>query len=149
MKSTRVIANLTVVLLLAAGAWASTEAVLYGFTGGSDGGNPDYGTLARDSSGNLFGTTEFGGGGTGCGGLGCGTVFELMPNSDASWKETVLYTFQGTGDGAYPTGGVILDVNGTVYGTTNSVSSYGCGTVFTAFVLAAGHAAMASCHLAV
>jgi uncharacterized repeat protein (TIGR03803 family) len=130
VKSTIVVANLTVVVLLAAGAWASTETVLYSFTGGSDGGNPQYGTLARDSSGNLVGTTEFGGGGTGCGGLGCGTVFELMPNSDGSWNETVLYTFQGTGDGAYPTAGVVLDPGGNIYGTTNSINKYDCGTVF-------------------
>jgi uncharacterized repeat protein (TIGR03803 family) len=58
------------------GAW--TEIVLYSFKAGSDGYSP-VGSLFRLNS-TLYGTTAFGGGGSGCaGGLGCGTVFEIMP----------------------------------------------------------------------
>jgi hypothetical protein len=57
------------------------ETVLYTFQGGNDGGFP-IGNLVFDSSGNLYGVTQFGGGGS-CstnGNTGCGTVFELSPN---------------------------------------------------------------------
>jgi len=56
---------------------SGTLNVLYNFTGGSDGGNPDAALIA-DAAGNLYGTTYGGGTGTGCiGGGACGTVFEL------------------------------------------------------------------------
>jgi hypothetical protein len=67
------------------------ETLLYTFQGGSDGGNPD-GHLIFDSSGNLYGGTEFGRGGS-CstnGGTGCSTVFELSPNGSGGWTETIL-----------------------------------------------------------
>ena len=53
---------------------------LYDFTGGSDGGSPS-GQIVMDASGNLFGTTEFGGmtGGDVCGTYGCGVVWEITP----------------------------------------------------------------------
>jgi uncharacterized repeat protein (TIGR03803 family) len=53
---------------------------LYDFTGGANGGWP-YGQIVMDASGNLFGTTEFGGmtGGDVCGAYGCGVVWELAP----------------------------------------------------------------------
>jgi uncharacterized repeat protein (TIGR03803 family) len=107
---------------------AGNEKVLYSFTGiGGDGAFPEYGTLARDSSGNLYGTT-------GGGGLydqfcpySCGTVFEV----DASGKETVLYSFTGTGgDGNVPWGGVVRDPAGNLYGTTTSGGTYNWGAVF-------------------
>ena len=50
---------------------AGNETILYSFTGGSDGGNP-YAGLLRDSAGNLYGVTQYGGTGN-----GNGTVFEL------------------------------------------------------------------------
>jgi uncharacterized repeat protein (TIGR03803 family) len=61
-------------------AW--TDEVLYRFClqGGScsDGDQPS-GSLIMDKSGNLYGTTQFGGDGDGCGSTGCGTVFALKP----------------------------------------------------------------------
>ena len=107
------------------------ESVVYAFSGGSDGDYPA-GGLTTDSKGNLYG--EAGGGtGTGCnGGVGgCGVVFEVTPKG----KVTVLYTFQGDSDGAYPTGNVIRDAAGNIFGTTlrgggNGCSGSGCGTVF-------------------
>jgi hypothetical protein len=53
---------------------------LYDFTGGSDGGQP-LGQMAMDTSGNLYGTAEFGGitGTDPCSTYGCGTVWEITP----------------------------------------------------------------------
>ena len=106
---------------------AGKETVLYQFKG-PDGDGPD--GVVRDAAGNLYGATSFGG--TGCPGQqGCGTVFKL----DASGKETVLHRFGGTGDGTFPTTGVIRDAAGNLYGTTytggnTSSCEAGCGTIF-------------------
>jgi hypothetical protein len=106
------------------GSW--TETVLHTF--GPDAPN---GNLILDKNGNLYGTTETGGPLI-CGGgfLGCGTVFELSPPASpgAPWTESILYRFQGgTRDGYYPWGGVILDSNGNLYGTTFYGGSASCG----------------------
>lgn len=87
------------------------ETVLHSFTGGADGGSP-YAGVILDSAGNLYGTTYYGGG-TGCT-LGCGVVYKV----DAAGSYTVLYTFTGGTDGAYPYAGVIRDSVGNLYGTT-------------------------------
>ena len=114
------------------GGW--TQSVLYTFKGGSDGAGP--GSLIFDGHGNLYGTTGAGGG-TGCYlNVGCGTVFKLT-HSAGGWRESVLYSFTGGSDGAYP-GGVILDGSGSLYGaaaTGGNVGSCGngstgCGVVF-------------------
>jgi uncharacterized repeat protein (TIGR03803 family) len=105
---------------------AQTFTVLYSFTGGVDGGNPSEG-LARDVGGNLFGTTYNGGSGS-CtlnGSNGCGTVFKVT----ADGAETVLLSFGGGSDGAYPWAGLTLDTKGNLYGTTTS-SGLGYGVAF-------------------
>jgi len=102
------------------------ESVLYSFSGGADGGFPEYGYLALDSKGNLYGTTSTGGSGAGCSG-GCGVVFKV----DKAGKETVLYSFAGeNGDGANPYAGVVLDSAGNLYGTTFRGGQSVFGTVF-------------------
>jgi uncharacterized repeat protein (TIGR03803 family) len=95
---------------------AGKEKVLYSFTGvGGDGAFPYYGSLARDSSGNLYGTTSSGGIYSQSCLFGCGTVFKV----GTSGKETVLYRFTGTGgDTAQPFAGVVRDASGDLYGTT-------------------------------
>jgi hypothetical protein len=100
-------------------AQTGPEQVLYAFLGGSDGGNPSSG-LIFDASGNLYGTTKQGGGGTACGSnyAGCGTAFELSSNSNGGWTETILYSFQGSSDGALRSSGLIFDHAGNLYGTT-------------------------------
>jgi uncharacterized repeat protein (TIGR03803 family) len=109
--------------------------LLYEFKGGGDGVDPQ-GPLVFDAAGNLYGTTTYGGGSCPFQKQGCGTVFELSPNSNGSWSETVLYRFKQTSDGAAPVTGVILDSSGNVYGTTefaglvNTISPNGCGTVY-------------------
>ena len=116
----------TLTLVSFATAWASTQKVLYSFTGGTDGGVPDQShTLVFDKTGNLYGTTS-------AGGLyGQGTVFELSP-TPSGWTETVLYSFTGGADGAYPWGGVVIDAAGNLYGSTFSGGDAWChcGIVF-------------------
>lgn len=105
------------------------ESVLYRFQGGTDGANPLLGDLTFDSAGNIYGTTE-NGGGTGCNGAGCGVVHKLS-HSGGSWTESVLYGFAGSnGDGANPYAGVIFDPSGNLYGTTKLGGAAANGTVF-------------------
>lgn len=105
------------------GGW--TESVIYSFQGGADGMAPVGLTL---SGGNLFGTTGRGGS------PGYGTVFELIPSVGGSWNLSVLYSFLGGTDGAFPVGNVIFDGQGRMYGVTQEggvlCPQSGCGTVF-------------------
>ncbi len=94
------------------------ETVLHTFTGGQDGANP-YAGLVRDAAGNLYGTTTQGGHGNN------GIVFKV----DVKGKETVLYRFRGGTDGSGPSGGVIRDSAGSLYGTTSG-GGHQNGTVF-------------------
>ena len=97
------------------------ETVLYSFTGGpTDGANP-YGSLAIDPiSAYLYGATY--GGGT----AGNGTVFEVQ----GPFTEQLLHSFDGYPDGANPVGGVVVDKDGHVYGTTTAGGTAHRGTVF-------------------
>jgi uncharacterized repeat protein (TIGR03803 family) len=106
-------------------AQAQTFQVIHSFTGGSDGGNPLDGFIA-DSAGNLYGTTNTGGA------SGDGVVFKIT----RSGVQTVLYSFLGGTDGAFPEGGLIRDKVGNLYGTTTGGGSGNAGTVF--MVSAAG-----------
>jgi uncharacterized repeat protein (TIGR03803 family) len=96
--------------------------VLHTFTG-LDGDSP-YAGLISDTEGNLYGTTSSGGA------AGGGTVFKLSPGGD----ESVLHDFLGSaaGDGWEPLGGLTMDDEGNLYGTTESggSASCGCGVVF-------------------
>jgi uncharacterized repeat protein (TIGR03803 family) len=103
---------------LAAGTWH--ESTLHNFcadTGCSDGSRP-FGQLALDAAGDLFGATEDGGGGTHCTSVsGCGVAFERT----AGGKYKVLYNFCSRAnckDGVDPSGGLVMDANGTLFGTT-------------------------------
>jgi uncharacterized repeat protein (TIGR03803 family) len=122
------------------GGWR--ESVIYGFSCQSDGCLPQT-DLVFDTQGNLFGTAQRGGiQASKCDALdevGCGTVFELMPQSNGSWKETTIYEFAGAPDGGQPSSAVVLDSLGNVYGTTGlggtgkcTFSSLfpGCGIVY-------------------
>src|SRR5208282_1876932 len=95
---------------------SDTVTVLHSFGAAGDGDIPAAG-LALDAAGNLYGTTQYGGvDGPACtnnGFVGCGIVFELDP----SGNETVLYSFSGKGDGAYPVAALLLDPEGNLYGT--------------------------------
>lgn len=106
------------------GIW--TEAVLYSFCSKpncKDGSAPLAGLIA-DAQGNLYGTTQQGGKDN------AGTVFKLAPDG----SETVLHTFCSgphCNGGSSPEAGLIADIAGNLYGTTNSSGPAGsCGTVF-------------------
>jgi uncharacterized repeat protein (TIGR03803 family) len=105
----------------ATSANAATETVLHSFGSGGDGYSP-YASLIN-VKGTLYGTTEYGG--TGNCPHGCGTVFTITPGG----TETVLYSFQGGSDGRYPYASLI-NVKGTLYGTTKEGGPYLAGTVF-------------------
>ncbi|HXM22471.1 MAG TPA: choice-of-anchor tandem repeat GloVer-containing protein [Terriglobales bacterium] len=100
------------------------QTVLYAFTGGTDGGQPNA-ALIRDAAGNLYGTTQFGGDTSCYVGLGCGVVFKL----DKAGNETVLYRFTDGTDGKIPEG-VVRDAAGNLYGTTYDGGTFFHGAVF-------------------
>jgi uncharacterized repeat protein (TIGR03803 family) len=88
--------------------------VLHDFTG-NDGASPQ-GDLAFDQSGNIYGTTQGGG-------AGSGVVYELTLSA-GNWTETALYS------GGTPSGGVILDRSGNLYGVFEDYSPLGDGAVY-------------------
>lgn len=94
------------------------ETVLYTFTGGNDGANPN--GVTRDWQGNLYGTTSGGGA------SGAGVVFKIDP----AGNETVLYTFTGGNDGGFSSAGVSRDLAGNLYGTTDGGGTAGLGVAF-------------------
>jgi len=100
------------------------ERLLHTF--GADGrkydGDSPQGGVVFDPYGNLYGTTVYGG--KGC----CGTVFEIT----ADGKEKILHSFCTTDcmDGAFPSGDLIIDANGNLYGTTSTGGANRNGTVF-------------------
>jgi uncharacterized repeat protein (TIGR03803 family) len=89
------------------GSWR--KSVLYNFSGFADGAVP-YGGLVFDKAGNIYGTTAYGGRNQ------SGVVFELTPNSQGTWIESVLHTFTNN-PGANPLAGLVFDAMGNLYGT--------------------------------
>jgi hypothetical protein len=104
------------------------EKVIYSFTGAANGAYP-LGVLLKVGK-TYFGTTSIGGT-NGCYQLqGCGLIFLVTDQG----TENTVYAFKGGTDGASPTTDLI-DVNGTMYGTTpegggTGCGGYGCGIVF-------------------
>ena len=96
-----------------------TETVIYRFSGGTDGGYPQFGDLTFDAAGNIYGTTAYGGD-LSCNSSdgGCGVVFKLS-RSGGGWTERVLYAFPGSPEsGGEPFSGVTFDSAGDLFGTT-------------------------------
>ena len=123
---------------LAADSAKFTEKVLYSFCNKrncKDGAYPEAPVIAVN--GILYGTTYGGGRGVACYYPGCGTVFSLDPSMGV---ETVLHSFCRQlfcPDGAFPFDVDLIDVKGTLYGTTfeggDNACGYnniGCGIVF-------------------
>ncbi len=94
-------------------------AVLYNFTGGSDGGNPN-GGLEIDGNGNLYGASQSGGSALG------GILFKLNPSKVLS----VLHNFGVDNDGSYPQQGLVRTSTGTFYGATKAGTVTSNGNVF-------------------
>ena len=106
--------------------WA--ESLLYTFRGGADGGQ----VMSRVGlgPGGVYGTTPTGGS------AGYGTVFVLKPPLSicraivCSWTKTVLYNFSGGSDGSHPTGDLLFDNAGNIYGVTSDGGAFGKGVVY-------------------
>lgn len=88
------------------GAW--NEKTLFGFSGGSTGGQP-VSIISSGSGKSLYIATD----------NGNGAVVEVAPAGHGTWNETVLTTFNGGKDGSYPSN-LVLAADGTVYGTAQS-----------------------------
>lgn len=125
-------ARLSWVLIALFMVWSSTAiaqssySVLYSFcsqTNCTDGSQPFPGSLIRNANGDFYGTTEVGG-------KNWGTVYQLT----ALGSQTVLYDFCSLincADGNAPSGPIVQDSAGNIYGTTqNGGSSAGYGVVF-------------------
>jgi uncharacterized repeat protein (TIGR03803 family) len=103
-----------------------TEKVLHNFglfNSGGDGAYP-LGTPIFDSSGNLYGTTSYGGTNK------FGTVFELSPEPNGVWKEKLLHSFGRGDDGGLLYGSVVFDMFGNIFGTAAANGAYGGGSVY-------------------
>src|SRR5271165_1283741 len=84
------------------------ETVLYAFTGSAGDGAYPYSGVIFDRAGNIYGTTEAGGG-------GLGTAYQLTPSS-GQWTETVIDKFRYPTNGPYSA--MIMDAAGNLYDTT-------------------------------
>ena len=104
---------------------------LYAFRGQPDASFP-YGALLFDRSGNIYGTTYYGGAN------GIGAVYKLSPQPVGEWTEEVLYSFQQGTDGNSPISNLVFDVAGNLYGTT-SEGGLGSGTIFKLSPVGAGN----------
>jgi uncharacterized repeat protein (TIGR03803 family) len=92
--------------------------VLHAFTG-TDGQYPEHGVV-RDRAGNLYGVTAFGGASDN------GAVYKIAADGTFS----TLYSFAGGADGSFLYGGLALDRDGNLYGSTADGGASGYGTVF-------------------
>jgi hypothetical protein len=100
--------------------------VLHRFAAFPDDGQLPFAGVTVDSKGNIYGTTLYSG-------TSSGTVFELSPQPDGSWKETILYNFPNAlKNGGAPVGGVTFDNLGNLYGTASAGGDpkCSCGVVF-------------------
>jgi uncharacterized repeat protein (TIGR03803 family) len=100
------------------------ETVLHVFKGGAMDGAVPMSGLIEDTTGNLYGTTNSGGG-TGCS-AGCGIVFKIAPDG----TETVLHTFTDGSDGAQPFAGLIKDKAVNLFGVAAFGGAHSSGVVF-------------------
>lgn len=111
----------TVFELMPQGGRTWRRKVLHTFQGGD--GSVPFGPLVFDASGNLYGATAEGGTGNG------GTVYELMPQANGTWREKALHDFGIGSDETFPSS-VILDAAGNLYGTTRYGGVSNGGTIF-------------------
>ena len=101
------------------------ERVFYSFgSSGTDGGIPNAGLLPANPG--FYGVTREGGAN------GFGTVFLVTPpaGGGTNWNETILYSFAGSGDAAFPSGGLIADQAGNLYGVTLLGGANNLGAVY-------------------
>jgi uncharacterized repeat protein (TIGR03803 family) len=98
--------------------------VLHAFGKGTDGAGL-WSSVTLDKKGGLYGATS--GGGVNRQGI----VFVLVPQTNGTWRETILHSFPSfLDDGQGPNGGLIQDGSGNWYGTTGGGGADHVGTVF-------------------
>jgi uncharacterized repeat protein (TIGR03803 family) len=109
-----------------------TETVLYSFAQDGPRGSHPEGPVILDGSGNVYGTTAFGGDANCQGGFGCGVVFELSPPAQkgGAWTDATLHVFQGGNDGIDPSGYMLFDSKGNLYGTAQVGGAGNGGIVY-------------------
>ena len=105
--------------------------LLHTFQRAGAGGSGPAGTLAEGPDGAIYGTTNEGGAGTGPQCFvdhdGCGTVFKYTRRSGVE----VLHSFSGDGgDGAFPSGSLLMANDGNLYGTTYGGGAQQRGTLY-------------------
>jgi uncharacterized repeat protein (TIGR03803 family) len=99
--------------------------VLHHFSGGHDGATGGLGRILVGPAGNsLYGVATVGGD------EGAGTVYMLRRRDDGDWRFRTLHTFEDSPLAGFPYGGVTLDRDGNLYGTTYYGGALGEGTVY-------------------
>jgi uncharacterized repeat protein (TIGR03803 family) len=116
----------TVFELVSAGGGRWSENILFSFGADPFNGYSPEAAVAFDKSGNLYGTTFEGGAHDNA---GWGVAYELSPNPQPPWTETVLFRFR-KGTGANPRSALDFDSLGNIYGTLSSWGVNGGGGVF-------------------
>jgi uncharacterized repeat protein (TIGR03803 family) len=102
------------------GGW--TTSILYNFRGDSGQGAINTGVVI-DAAGNLYGASNPGGS---C----CSVVYKLTPEQNGRWQYSALYKFSGGQDGGEPSGSLIFDNQGNLYGVAGTGGANGAGVVF-------------------
>jgi hypothetical protein len=95
------------------GPWL--ESILHAFSSTDGGGGSP--SLALDTHANVFyGTSYYAG--------GFGVAYQIAPpvTRGGAWTDTVLHSFSGGSDGAYPVGPIVWDANGVLYSTSYSTA---------------------------
>jgi uncharacterized repeat protein (TIGR03803 family) len=123
------------------------ERVLYRFHGGTDGSIPYAGLVIQNGA--LIGTTKYTNSFTNCQSNPCGTVFELVPERDGSYRYVLIHRFvSGANDGSAASG-LIEGPTGVLYGETrlggpgnctnvSPPTNQGCGVVYALTPTASG-----------
>ena len=118
--------------LVAAISWAG-ETKLHNFGPYPSGGAGPNAPLISDANGNLYGTTSDGGTHV-CANPDnyCGTIFQMTPNGNGTYTFTKLHNFGASStDATVPSGSLIMDASGNIYGTSYSGGSHANkGTVY-------------------
>jgi uncharacterized repeat protein (TIGR03803 family) len=102
------------------GEWNVTA--LHRFSDTGKAGSPTF-SLTLDTAGDLYGVSA--------NGMyrGEATAFELMPSADGVWSLKVLHNF-GHNDDGVPSGGLILDAAGNLYGVMRTGGTRNQGAVY-------------------
>ena len=118
------------------GAWTISQ--LYAFKGNADGRLPAAVTLALTTKGTLYGVTTRGGT------WDSGVLYQLTTTNGKTYTESVLYSFGDLADASTPSGPIVLDSTGRLYGVASQGGAFGQGAVYRYVPAANGHLASES-----